>query len=487
MTKLRDVIIGASLLTALSLFSCGKSGSGPQEAHGDDRDNIVEVTLTGIDDRLPMLHGGSKLSMFGDTLIILDPNSTDRMLVAYDIDRDTTIARFGSFGAGPGEISNPGNAAIDRKGRRIILMDYNQWRLRSFDIDSAIADAGYAPATIVRLDSTQIAGGFPDRYTYLCDTAIIGRQIMFRQPRGYDQGIGILNPHTGLMRRFGDVDNLKGFLSEIAVSQPEGIVAETGNRHDMIRIYDLDGTLRHTIYGPDFEEKARGRMSYFTNPVIAGGRLYAVYSATENYFGPDIIEMDLDGNYLRTLRVGMPVVSIAYNEPHNRLYVVTQDTPQFGYLDLGNPASPMPAKNGKSTRKEEVIAGSNRTDKVFKAENVLPGRPIELVDTPQVFPQLNGKNAWWQEPDGKYTYDFSFTNVSDRTVTIERVEFETEPSDTPIIRFSERPKPPGTSSHTAIKISKPWKPGLRHVTFYLKGQETPEVHTMEILEKIPYN
>ena len=483
----RDVIISASLLTALSLFSCGKSGSGPEEVRGDDRDNIVEVTLTGIDDRLPMLHDGCGLSMFGDTLIILDRNSTDRMLVAYDIDRDTTIARFGNFGAGPGEISNPGNAAIDRKGRRIILMDYNQWRLRSFDIDSAIADAGYAPATIVRLDSTQITTGFPDRYTYLCDTAIIGRQIMFRQPRGYDQGIGILNPHTGLMRRFGDVDNLKGFLSEIAVSQPDGIVAEAGGRHDMIRIYDLDGTLRRTIYGPDFEEKARGRMSYFTNPVIANGRLYAVYSATENYFGPDIIEMDLDGNYLRTLRVGMPVVSIAYNESHNRLYVVTQDTPQFGYINLGNPTSPTPAKSRKSTDETDPIADSNRTGKVFKAENVLPGRPIELVDTPQVYPEFNGQNAWWVEPDGKYTYTFNFTNVSGREVTIERVEFETEPSDTPIIRFVTRPLRSTSSTAAVIKISKPWKPGLRHVTFHIKGQETPEVHTMEILDKIPYN
>ena len=151
---------------------------------------------------------------------------------------------------------------------------------------------------------------------------------------------------------------------------------------------------------------------------------------------------------------------------------------------------------GKSGSGQEEVRGNDRDEiatteetsgNVFKAENVLPGRPVELVDTPLVYPEFNGRNAWWVEPDGKYTYSFHFTNVSDRTVTIERVEFETEPSDTPIIRFSERPKPPGTSSHTAIKISKPWKPGLRHVTFYLKGQETPEVHTMEILEKMPYN
>ena len=123
----------------------------------------------------------------------------------------------------------------------------------------------------------------------------------------------------------------------------------------------------------------------------------------------------------------------------------------------------------------------------FKAENVLPGRPVELVDTPQVYPQLNGQNAWWVEPDGKYTYAFHFTNVSGREVTIERVEFETEPSDTPIIRFVTRPLRSTSSTLAVIKVSKPWKPGLRHVTFHIKGQKTPEVHTMEILEKIPYN
>gem|GEM_PF-3087892 len=228
-------------------------------------------------------------------------------------------------------------------------------------------------------------------------------------------------------------------------------------------------------------------MSYFTNPVIANGRLYAVYSATENFFGPDIIEMDLDGNYLRTLRVGMPVVSIAYNEAHNRLYVVTQDTPQFGYIDLSNPSSPMPAKGKKSTGKIDPIADSNRTGNLFKAENVLPGRPVELVDTPQVFPQLNGQNAWWVEPDGKYTYTFNFQNISNRDVVIESVEFECDPSDSAIVRFHTGNIGSEWSTLAVIKVSKPWKPGLRHITFHIKGQETPEVHTMEILEKIPYN
>lgn len=149
---------------------------------------------------------------------------------------------------------------------------------------------------------------------------------------------------------------------------------------------------------------------------------------------------------------------------------------------------------GKSGSGQEEVRGDDRDEistteetpgKVFKAETYIPGFRQELVDTPKVFPELNAKNGWWQEPDGKYTYSFSFQNISDRDVVIERVEFESEPSDSAIVSFWTGKMGPGALTLAVIKVAKPYPYGFRHITFHLKGQKTPEVHTMEVLEKMP--
>lgn len=118
-------------------------------------------------------------------------------------------------------------------------------------------------------------------------------------------------------------------------------------------------------------------------------------------------------------------------------------------------------------------------------KTVIPGFPYEMEDTCRVYPVLNQQNAYWQEPDGKYTYMFLFNNISDRDVVIERVEFESEPSDSAIVQLGASDLEPEALTYVAIKVAKPYPKGFRHITFYLKGQETPEVHTMEVLEKMP--
>ena len=50
--------------------------------------------------------------------------------------------------------------------------------------------------------------------------------------------------------------------------------------------------------------------------------------------GTDIIVMDLDGKYLKTLRFDAPLGAMIYHEKSNRLYLSTEGEPQFGYLQL---------------------------------------------------------------------------------------------------------------------------------------------------------
>lgn len=147
--------------------------------------------------------------------------------------------------------------------------------------------------------------------------------------------------------------------------------------------------------------------------------------------------------------------------------------------DRDNIASSLPNKSKFETDSKDAHGN------VFMGKTVIPGFPYEMEDTCRVYPVLNLQNAYWQEPDGKYTYMYLFNNISDRDVVIERVEFESEPSDSAIVQLGASDLESEALTYVAIKVAKPYPKGFRRITFYLKGQETPEVHTMEVLEKMP--
>ena len=98
----KHVIYGLMLATALmsALCSCGQSVGSAQTVHQSKRDNIMEVRLVSIDDSLPPLHNFCGLNLLGDTLIVNDHKSTDKVLFAYDIKTGHYIGSFGNFGAG---------------------------------------------------------------------------------------------------------------------------------------------------------------------------------------------------------------------------------------------------------------------------------------------------------------------------------------------------------------------------------------------------
>ena len=48
----------------------------------------------------------------------------------------------------------------------------------------------------------------------------------------------------------------------------------------------------------------------------------------------DIIILDFNGNYLKTMRLNDRIVDMVYHEGTGRLYVSTDGDPQFGYIQI---------------------------------------------------------------------------------------------------------------------------------------------------------
>lgn len=65
-------------------------------------------------------------------------------------------------------------------------------------------------------------------------------------------------------------------------------------------------------------------MSSFTGAVVTDSNILAAYSgmkAEEGFYGDRIMVFDLDGNYLKTLKLGIEIRKMAYSPSTDNLYI----------------------------------------------------------------------------------------------------------------------------------------------------------------------
>lgn len=343
------------------LCSCGQSKDSAVEIHYGSRDNVTTVTLTSIDDALPMIHSDARFTLCGDTLIINDYKSTDNQLIAYDLNNGKHLGSFGMYGQGPGEISNFGGLFYDSKRGIIYGLDLSRWQISGFNLREAIADSTYKAFTKVKM--TDRRGGPFTTPFYINDTTILC-SVFVPDERGMKltSHVGKFNLLTGERVLFDSIDAFTGNSGLITVSLSHDLIIETDTNHDRMRFFDLNGKLKKTIYGPDYSERYDGRAYYFSEPVIAGDKIIVVYSGQDfrkNGTGHEILVMDLDGNYIKTLDVGARISSIIYHDKTDRVYVSEDDEPQFGYFNLsealGEPTSAK--KESKSVAEDVPVDG----------------------------------------------------------------------------------------------------------------------------------
>ena len=331
--------INATIFTIIVglLSSCGKSSPAPTKVYLDDRNNIEYRELISIEDSLPLLHAFVKMTILGDTLIINDSQSRNHQFYAYNVVTGRYLGAFGKYGVGPGEIANFGLIGIATDSGTLYGVDYNQWKVYGFDIAKALSDSTYQP--FKKVDFYKGDGTRPIiRSIYLNDSTVycavlvpshdyrkIGYHLgRFNLLTGRSELLDSINPdeHSGILCKHPDKDELIEFSIEF----------------DRIRFFDFNGNLKRMVYGPDYKDYQKKASYYESTPTIVGDNIYIVYANGGDFRDPDvghqIIVMDLEGNYIKSIDVGIRINAITYHPETRRMYVATWDEPQFGYFEI---------------------------------------------------------------------------------------------------------------------------------------------------------
>ena len=324
-----NVIRFLSIIILLVLVACSPNT-------GNKRDVIVQATLVSIDKKLPPMHKMTQIYALDDLLIFYDFMSVDRHFFAYDVINDSSMSWFGKHGNGPGEISNFANICFDRKNGILYGLDGNRWQFLGFNVKEAIHNQDYNPFLKTSLDTTN-GRTIVNMAQYINDSTVICT-IYYDLQKGSNRKnlLGRINLLTGETTAI-EKEDPDGELFSIAVMPESNRVFMAGKTRDILKITDFQGNIINTIKGADFRKTRDKQLSYFSNAISGGGYFFAVFNGkydSEHSAGKDILVFDKDGNYLKTLCIDVPIVGICYNYMNNRLYVSTDDTPQFGYIQL---------------------------------------------------------------------------------------------------------------------------------------------------------
>ena len=107
----------------------------------------------------------------------------------------------------------------------------------------------------------------------------------------------------------------------------------------MLTICDLDGNLKYNVYGPEWRHGEWNDVYRHIDGVFCGDKIVTAYSGKhrqekDGFTASLLLVFDLEGNYLKTLDVGRPVVRLCYDDHNKRLLLSMNDEMQFGYLPL---------------------------------------------------------------------------------------------------------------------------------------------------------
>ena len=329
------------LLLISFCWSCTESSE--VEKYQDERDNIVnvkdKVKEIVIDDVL--IGNIATPLVMGSYLLIEDYKSSDKLVHLFDKKTFKYRASTANKGPGPREIAILGSIGIDEARNKFYVSDHGKLNILTFDLDSVLADPFYEPHVKMKINPRQ----FPSEYIYANDTLCISQIITPIGNNDFKSSVGKWNMCTGkieLMKY--EHPEIKKKRINFAASMENDIYVEYYYRHDLISIFNLNGDLKHNIYGPSWKNEA-DRTNHYRDAIVCKDKIIASYSGEDSFIeeknrgnkfnNPKILLVfDLNGDYIKTLETEYEINSFCYDKDNHRLILNLNEEMQFAYLDL---------------------------------------------------------------------------------------------------------------------------------------------------------
>lgn len=321
------------LISSLLLVGCHISTD--KEVYQSSRDNILNVKnlIKEIDLGDIYLNVWARTVSTDSFLIIGDRESLEHPINIFDKKTFKHIASFGAVGQGPNEITEMSDINFDAKSRNLYVNDLGKRCVLSFQIDSVIKDANYAPIEKYKLSSEHL----PFDNHFLNDSLSYSVFMLPDEKDGYNY-----NDMTGIINYSSGETNIKYYNREefhrkqyfLAVSFTDSLYAECNSLFDIISIFDLNGNLLRTIYGPQW---GTDYLACFNRSIYTKDYLFCHYDGNlyeEFVKSSKCMIFTKMGDYIATLETGYRITCISYDSAADRIVFTFDDEIQFGYLDL---------------------------------------------------------------------------------------------------------------------------------------------------------
>lgn len=299
------------------------------------RDQIKEIV---IEEDLLIGHYSWPI-IIDNYIFIIDYKTANEYIHILDKNSFKYITSTGLKGQGPEEITILGHIAEDKENRKFYVSDHGKNKIFSFDLDSVITDPAYFPSEKMKM-SDQV---FPDRYEYVNDTLCIGVTIQRLGNGNFKPIVAKFNMKTGeiVPMSYTIHPDVKKKRICFDISMEHRIYVECYLPHDLMTICSLDGKLKYNIYGPNWDTQTHG-IDHYEGVKFCGNRIVTLYSGEDfatregkPIYSTKFLIFDLEGNYLKTLETGYPIINFCYDKDNHRILMSINDEMQFGYLDLG--------------------------------------------------------------------------------------------------------------------------------------------------------
>lgn len=324
-------------------LSCKRHDSGHRKYY-DVRDHVVEVKQN--------IHNISinevDISNFGtpyilnEYLLISDYKSFDRLIYIFDKNSFKFITSVGNRGQGPGEIANMGAIIPNNRKNSFFVIDHGHQVLYDFPMDSVLSNADYLPTKKAGMDKTE----FPFMMQYYNDTLSYALFMKVINAGDYTPVVAKWNMLTGertFMPYTGHPEVEKKRVS-FAASPEYNLYVEAYWYHDLLSLCSLDGNLKYNLYGGNWNNQKSNKDAYYEEVLFCGDKIIASYWGDTRLFNDDgnvnvhrpnkLLLFDLDGEHIKTLDIGYPILHFCYDKDNDRLIFAFDDDIQFGYLDL---------------------------------------------------------------------------------------------------------------------------------------------------------
>ncbi len=338
----------AFLFNCLLIFltvACKTNNDGKTEILQKHRNKIINVGDKIIDIKPEILFGNSVLYIIDDILIVNEVSPQgEKGIHLFNKNTFKYISSTGIIGRGPGEIAGLGGIGIDRKNRILWVQDFGNKVMWKFPLDSILNNEKYKPKIKLELNYDS----FIERFDFLNDSIVLGVAVQILPNYSFVKSMSKFNLNNSVIEKYGYAHPKavgKNSSSVFALSIENNFYVNCYYYNDLLTICDLNGNLRHNIYGPEGLNNKDNINSYFFGVDLFGKNIITSYIGDVGLIndenGPKgntpskFIVFDMEGNYKKTIETDYKFTYFCVDEENKRIFVYFNSRVEaLGYFNL---------------------------------------------------------------------------------------------------------------------------------------------------------